>query len=298
MDQSNPQAAPKPAIGRHASPGVGSVNTWWVETEGGVVLVDAQRQASQAREVARAVGRIGKPVVAILLTHPHPDHVGGLAVLHDAFPDAAIHATARTAEVMRTDEGGLYALTRLFLGDDFVQVLPEVTAVIPDTGELSVGGMRFAHTEMGIGETVSACVFVVPTAAIAFVGDIVANGMTPWLLEGHTGSWLAQVDRLATLLPAGTVAYPGHGAEADAGTLAAAQRDYIEGFRELVAGSAKDGRLTDAARRAVVAETDRRHPGWIPVAGVPDLIAKNADGVARELGVESAANVLNRGDQT
>lgn len=184
MEQSSGRRHCVARIGRHASPGIGSVNTWWIEGGGGIVVIDAQRQISQAGEVARTVAGLDKPVLAILLTHGHPDHVGGLGVLHEAFPDAPIHATARTAEVMRTDEGGLFALTRSFLGDDFADALPEVDVVLPDAGELSLGGLRVIHTEMGLGETVSACVFTLPEAGAAFVGDVVSNAMTPWLLEG------------------------------------------------------------------------------------------------------------------
>lgn len=68
------------SIGRHASPGVGSVDTWWIEGSDGIVVVDAQRQLSQAAEAARAA-------------------------------------------------------TRSFLGDDFAATMAEVATVIPDVAE-------------------------------------------------------------------------------------------------------------------------------------------------------------------
>lgn len=273
------------AVHRHASPGAGSVNTWLVEAPGGIVAVDAQRQLSQAAEVARAARTLGKPVAAILLTHPHPDHVGGLPALLAAFPGAAVAASARTAAVMHADEGGVLALARSYLGDDFAAGLPEPTHILPERGAVEFAGLRFAHAEVGPGETACATVFVAEGGGLAFVGDVAANGMTPWLVEGHSAAWLDQIGRVEALLPPCALAHPGHGAAAPAAALLAAQRDYIRRFRALVAQAASGGRFGPEARAAVVAETERRYPGWPPVAGVPDVPGLNADAVARELGL-------------
>ena len=61
-DATSERPGSAPPIGRHASPGIGSVNTWWIEAESGIVLIDAQRQAIQALEVTQAVAASGKPV--------------------------------------------------------------------------------------------------------------------------------------------------------------------------------------------------------------------------------------------
>lgn len=272
-------------IHRHASPGVGSVNTWWIETEAGVIVIDGQRQLSQAAEAAQAIARLGRPALGILLTHTHPDHVGGLPALRAAFPRAPILATARAAEALRTDEGGFQALARSFLGDDFAADMPPVDAILPDSGEIELGGLKVAVSEFGLGETISAAVFTLPGGA-AFVGDVVSNAMTPWLLEGHTTAWLEQIERLAALLPAGALAHPGHGAPSELDALATAQTAYLRRFRDAVQEAAEGGRLTARARAAVVAQTELAYPGWLPVAGVPELIARNAEGVARELGLD------------
>lgn len=282
MDITNPAPV---SVHRHASPGLGSVNSWIIEGPEGLVIVDAQRQLSQAAEVARAAAALNKPVVAVLLTHAHPDHVGGLPALLAAFPAAIVAASAHTAEVMRKDEGGVLALARSFLGDDFAAEMPAPTLILPERGTLDLAGLRIRHAELGPGETVCATLFVVEGSGLAFIGDVAANAFTPWLVEGHSAAWLDQIALTETLLPPGAIAHPGHGAAAEAAMLLAAQRDYLRRFRALVAETAATGRLTPAARAAVLAETERRHPGWPPVAGVPDMPGLNADAVARELGL-------------
>ena len=113
--------------------------------------------------------------------------------------------------------------------------------------------------------------------------------MTPWLAEGHSTAWLEQIERTARLLSPGVIAYPGHGAAAPADALVAAQRNYVQQFRALIAEASVGGRFTAEARRAVIAVTERRYAGWPPVAGVPDLVGINADAVAREMGLNIPA---------
>jgi glyoxylase-like metal-dependent hydrolase (beta-lactamase superfamily II) len=75
----SPTASAPPSIGRFASDNPGSVNTFWLTTPQGVVVIDTGRNVSGGRRAAAQIGRSGKPVVAILITHPHPhpDHVVG-----------------------------------------------------------------------------------------------------------------------------------------------------------------------------------------------------------------------------
>lgn len=58
-----------------------SVNVWLIEEEDGVAIVDAGF-SFMARDVLRAADSIGAgPVRRLLLTHGHPDHAGGAALI-------------------------------------------------------------------------------------------------------------------------------------------------------------------------------------------------------------------------
>jgi glyoxylase-like metal-dependent hydrolase (beta-lactamase superfamily II) len=65
---------------RAAEPGL-FVNSYLVEGEAGVVVVDTNLLASDIEALRARVTALKKPLRAILLTHAHPDHFNGVAAL-------------------------------------------------------------------------------------------------------------------------------------------------------------------------------------------------------------------------
>src|SRR5580658_9583256 len=75
------------------------VNSWLVETEKSVVLIDCQFLASEAGSLVEKIRRLGgKPLEALFITHPHPDHFNGAGIVATAFPRVRIIATKKTNE--------------------------------------------------------------------------------------------------------------------------------------------------------------------------------------------------------
>ena len=274
----------KPTISRHASPGTGSVNTYCIETANGVVVVDGQRQISQAKEVIAAIGKTGKTVLAILVTHGHPDHYGGLGAFHEAYPDAPIYASADTIAVIRDDPHQYGDLARTALGDDFPTQISWPMTPLPEGGMLQVDGLKWVTKEFGPGESESSTIFAIADTSSVFVGDIVGNGFTPFLIEGRSSLWLAAIDALSAAFPNSAAFHPGHGAPAASGELIPAERAAITAMSDAVTQAiTRNGSWNDAARTDALAQVAARFDGLPVPADIPGLVGLNLDAVAREM---------------
>src|ERR1700724_1491769 len=68
------------------------VNSTMISGERDMLVIDPQFSMSEAHRLAAEILESKKNLAAIYVTHPHPDHTFGLAVLKQAFPNARIVA--------------------------------------------------------------------------------------------------------------------------------------------------------------------------------------------------------------
>lgn len=269
-------------ITRFIQEGDGSVNSWILEGEDGVVLIDTQRSLSMGRDLAEAVQATEKPLRAILLTHPHPDHFGGLAAVLDAFPDTPVYASPETTRIMKTDANGFIAATREVLGEDAPAEQPLPTEAVADGKVLNFADIALVADEIGQGEADAMTLFYAPSENALFAGDVVDNERTAFSMEGHTAEWLAQLPALRdAYAERDPTVYPGHG-EAGGMALFDDQIAYIETFRGLVADRL-DGGVTEAETDEIVVAMEDRYPDYPVVAAVPELMRENVRAVAAEM---------------
>src|SRR3954463_16442410 len=79
-----------------------AVNAFFVVEDDGLTLVDTMIPRSQDAILA-AARELDAPIVRIVLTHPHGDHVGSLDALAAALPQAEVSISARDARFLAGD---------------------------------------------------------------------------------------------------------------------------------------------------------------------------------------------------
>src|ERR1700724_2385842 len=77
------------------------VNSTMISGEKDMLVIDPQFSLIEAHRLAAEILESRKNLTTIYVTHPHPDHFFGLAVLKQAFPSAKIVALPATASAIK-----------------------------------------------------------------------------------------------------------------------------------------------------------------------------------------------------
>ena len=251
-----------------------AVNSHLVDCGTGFVVVDAQLCVSDARAVRAAVEATGKPLLAVLLTHPHPDHYAGAAVLTKGL-DVPFVATHAVAAVVARDDAEKERVVAPMVGTEWPIERRFPDRVVEGGAVLTFGDVTFVVTDWGRGESHADSIWAIGHETLC-VGVLVYNGEHAYLADAHGETWLQGLTRLEGLLSPTSVLHLGHGRSGGA-ELVAPQRRYVETFLRAV-GVALD--LTPDVRKQHVLAAVR------PLASNESLL------FLAELSIEPVAQVL------
>ncbi|HUE88328.1 MAG TPA: MBL fold metallo-hydrolase [Vicinamibacterales bacterium] len=202
-------------------------NTFMVVTRDGNVIVDTSlAAAAPAHKQALAAVSDG-PVRAIILTHAHADHTGGIAlwkergtqvIAHRLYPEFVEYTNRLSGYFARMNAAQFGGGTAPGVSVSPSVVKPPATPVMPDvlvdhTHTLDVGGTRFEilHTP---GETPDHLTVWIPSLKAAFIGDnFYLSFPNMYTLRGTRPRWaleyVAAIDRVLALEP--ELVLPSHG---------------------------------------------------------------------------------------
>jgi glyoxylase-like metal-dependent hydrolase (beta-lactamase superfamily II) len=231
------------------------VNAYLVETRTIVVVVDATLGVSDGRALRARVDALRKPLAAVLITHSHPDHYGGVTSLLDG-TDVPVYAVAGVDEVIRRDDAAKEQILRPMFGDEWAATRTFPNRIVRGGERVAIGDAVFAVTDLGPGESPHDSLWRLESdgAQHAFVGDLVYSHMHPFLADGFYDRWLVNLEQTKRELPAGTTLFMGHGQPIAGHAILEWQATYIQRFVEVLRSAVeRDGLQGDALGDAVTA---------------------------------------------
>ncbi len=238
------------------------VNTQIVEGPTKLVLFDGQLLNAYAAEVAAYASRLGKPVERIIVSHGHPDHWAGLAVLAAQFPTAGIFALPGVTESIRTGGETMLAGLRLAFGD-LIAARPTIPTGTLTVGKQTIAGVPFEFRELLDIESDVQLLALMPEQQVLLAFDLVfAPRDHAFTVAGHFGHWISVLDTLKGIEGSDTILI-GHDLPTDRSGFDAT-RAYVRKARECYAEAASG---TSYAQALKAAFPDRLQPGWVDFSG-------------------------------
>ncbi|MEI9815377.1 MAG: MBL fold metallo-hydrolase [Acidobacteriota bacterium] len=204
-------AQPKLQLTVHTGHGqVGyDVNSTLISGEKDMIVIDPQFSLSEAHKLAAEILESKKNLTTIYITHPHPDHLFGLAVLKQAFPQAKILALPATVAAAKTGWPGRQRFWLPTYGNNIPgpePVLPEELTV----PYLTLEGEQFPVTGPVPGSDGAGNSFVfVPSLKAVITGDIVFDHVYFGVPRDKAREdWAKTIEQIEALKPA--IIVPGH----------------------------------------------------------------------------------------
>ena len=275
----------------YTSPPFEEIYYYAIETDEGLISIDTGRLLSQARYALEELQQFDKPILAILITHPHTDHFGGLpAFVEAAGVDIPIYASQITLDSIENDERGYIENRNEQLREDFpdLEEIPLPNTIVEDGQKFTIGGVDIIAYDFPTNESDTTTTYYLPEQEVMFIGDLVNGNKTPGLFEGNTLHWLDALREIQERFPDLKLVYPGHTEPDRPDVLFEAQIDYIETFRNLVSQALEnDGVVDDREKQNIGDEIEKRYPDYETSLLLPGLTEINIDGVAEELKGES-----------
>jgi glyoxylase-like metal-dependent hydrolase (beta-lactamase superfamily II) len=270
------------------------VNSWIIESQNGVVIIDTQRTLSEANNALNMIKQIDKPIYGVIITHPHPDHIGGTAILLNGTSNVPIYSTQLTYDMIKNDTGGLIAFAKRLHGNDYTEQVVLPNRIVRSGENVNVDGITYSFEDIGPGEGGDMMLVYLPKQKLFFTGDVVNNHMHPALIEGHSMEWMKQIRYIGKNYPDAKMLFPGHGQPGSPKTLLNDQLEYINTFRSLVGqqlqlagqtGEERSANITAEGKIRIKNELQRLYPDYLHVALMPldTMFDLNIDAIAKEI---------------
>jgi glyoxylase-like metal-dependent hydrolase (beta-lactamase superfamily II) len=216
-------------------------NAGFIVTDEGVVVFDALGSPSLAWELRQRIREVtDQPVVKVIVSHYHADHIYGLQVFQDE--GAEIVAPVESLDYLDSEVAAERLEERRFSLDPWVnddtRLVRADTLLDADT-TYEIGGKRFVVHYLGKAHSDGDMAMLVEPDNVLFSGDLIFEGRIPFVGSADTRQWLEDLKGMQT---AGlTALVPGHGPAAQKPDEAISlTREYLAYLREVMGSAVED----------------------------------------------------------
>jgi glyoxylase-like metal-dependent hydrolase (beta-lactamase superfamily II) len=168
------------------------VNSYLVEGAEGVVAIDAPLLLSDGRAFRARYEALRKPLLGVLVTHPHPDHYNTIGQLL-AGGDVPVIAHGDVDREIRAKDDAKRAQWGPMFGDEWPASATFPNRTVADEEPVELGDLRFTAWDFGPCESESETVWLLGDGDTAFVGDLAFDRTHAYL--GRPYARVAQRDR-------------------------------------------------------------------------------------------------------
>lgn len=216
-------------------------NAGFVVTNAGVIVIDALGTPSLAAKLREHIREItDQPVVKVVVTHYHADHIYGLQVFRDE--GAEIIAPEGVNDYIESAIAQERLEERRFSLDPWVNETTEIVRpdqVLTASESFSVGEVDFRVDIIGSAHSDGDLTLYVENDRVLYSGDIIFEGRIPFLGSNNTKLWLETLQSMDTEKLHALV--PGHGPSAERPAEALTMtRDYLHYVRSQMSNAVEE----------------------------------------------------------
>jgi glyoxylase-like metal-dependent hydrolase (beta-lactamase superfamily II) len=216
-------------------------NAGFIVTGAGVVVFDTLGTPALGELLLEKIRNItDQPIVRVIVSHYHADHIYGLQVFEDL--DAEILAPAGAEDYLNSDNARERLEERRFTLDPWVNEntrLVDPDRYLDEGTRFQLGDVEFIVTMIGAAHSDGDLTLYVAPDRVLFSGDVIFEGRVPFLGDANTRHWLKVLERMEKEKLVALV--PGHGGVAnDPNEAVALTRRYLAYLRESMADAVEE----------------------------------------------------------
>jgi glyoxylase-like metal-dependent hydrolase (beta-lactamase superfamily II) len=203
------EVAPKVYAYIQAHGELGVSNAGLLIDQEGAMAVDALMVPAMTKRFVAEIKKVTrKPVIRLVNTHHHIDHVGGNFFFREA--EIVSHTFCRE-EIVRTGLPVEFLQKRI---PRFASEFPKLKLAVPevtfeDRMVFHQAGREVELRHLGPAHTFGDAFVYLPKDKVLFAGDLAFYYVTPLAFQGHVGNWIKVADRVLKMDV--EIIVPGHG---------------------------------------------------------------------------------------